>query len=95
MFGKDNLKEIKTILNLPNSTILNIKGIEEIKTLYFDKPIDVLKHIKSTGANALTEYKFTKSSLNDFELKYKRLYSQNNKVILTYNPIYILLNKIM
>lgn len=90
IFANDNLKEIKTVLNLPELANTKLKGIEEEYKLFFDNPVDVLKHIKSTGANALTEYKFTKTSLKAFEQKYTELFSLNGKVSLTYRPLYII-----
>lgn len=90
IFGSENLKEIKTILNIPNTMIKNIKGKEEKIVLYFNTPIDILKHIKLTGTNAITEYKFTKTSLKQFEEKYKSLFSSEDKVFLTYNPLYFI-----
>ncbi len=90
IFANDNLKELQTTLNLKSSLKTNLNGITEEYRLLFDSPMDVLKHIKLTGANALTEYKFTKNSLKIFEEKYKTLYSENGKVCLTYKPLYII-----
>ena len=112
IFANDNFKEIQTVLNIKPSIKTNLHGITEEYSLLFDSPKDVLKHIKATGANALTEYKFTKSSLKTFEEKYRNLYtvkekyynfndvskhsdtSLNNKVSLTYKPLYIIKKKI-
>lgn len=94
LFGEDNLKEIKTLFNFENRVCLTAKIFKEEKIkLYFDTPIDVLKHIKSTGVNAVKEHKFTKSALKEFEKNYKELYSENGKVYLTYNPIYLIIKK--
>lgn len=87
-FGNNNLKELKTVLNLPDAMKTDIKGIEEEKVFYFDSPVDILKHLKYTGANALFGYKFTKSALQSFEERYRSLYSREGKVYLTYNPLY-------
>ena len=94
LFGEDNLKEIKTLFNFQNKINLSAKIIEEetIK-IYFDSPREVLKHLKLTGVNALQEHKFTKSTLKDFEEKYNKMYSENGKVYLTYNPIYLIIKK--
>lgn len=94
LFGEDNLKEIKNLFNFQNKIQITAKVFkEENIKLYFDSPIDVLKHLKLTGVNALKEHKFTKSSLKEFEKKYKELYSENGKVYLTYNPIYLIIKK--
>lgn len=105
IFGEDNLKEIKSIFNIGNEississmeNFLNtqkiiIKKEDKIK-IDFEIPIEVLKHLKYTGTNAIKEIKLTKTKLKDFEQKYKENYTQNNKVYLTYNPIYIIFTK--
>jgi len=88
-FGNSNLKELSEVLNLPDVMKTNIKGIEEEKTFYFNSPVEILKHLKYTGANALCGYKFTKSSLKNFEERYRRLFNKDGKVYLTYNPQYL------
>ncbi len=94
LFGEDNLKEIKNLFNFQNSICVSAKIFkEETIKLFFDSPIDVLRHIKLTGVNAIQEHKFTKSSLKEFEENYKNLYSENGKVYLTYNPIYLIIKK--
>ncbi len=94
LFGDDNLKEIKNLFNFQNKVCVSAKIFkEETIKLYFDTPLDVLKHIKLTGVNALQPHKFTKSTLKEFEENYKNLYSENGKVYLTYNPIYLIIKK--
>lgn len=105
VFGDENLKEIKSIFNLSDKfySLENLKKIfsnynvikfeEDKHQLYFDSPLSVLKHLKYTGANALQPYKMTKSKLKIFEDKYSELYKKNDKVFLTYNPVYIVLKK--
>ena len=105
IFGEDNLKEIKSIFNIGNEississmeNFLNtqkiiIKKEDKIK-IDFETPMEVLKHLKYTGTNAIKEIKLTKTKLKDFEQRYKENYTQNNKVYLTYNPIYIICTK--
>ena len=105
IFGEDNLKETKSIFNIGNEississmeNFLNtqkiiIKKEDKIK-IDFETPMEVLKHLKYTGTNAIKEIKLTKTKLKDFEQKYKENYTQNNKVYLTYNPIYIICTK--
>ncbi len=94
LFGEDNLKEIKNLFNFQNKVCVSAKIFkEETIKLYFNTPLDVLKHIKLTGVNAVQEHKFTKSTLKEFEENYKNLYSENGKVYLTYNPIYLIIKK--
>ncbi len=98
VFGDKNLAEIKNIFGIENkmysmqdlSCFENI--IEDTHKLYFDTPVDVLKHLKLTGVNAIKEAKLTKSKLKEFEIHYKEQYFENGKVYLTYNPVYIVLH---
>ena len=63
----------------------NPRSKEEKIKLYFNSPIDVLKHLKLTGVNAIKEHKFTKSSLKEFEKKYYEQYSEDGKVYFSNN----------
>jgi len=94
LFGEDNLKELQYLFNFQNTIQLSAKIFKEEKIkLYFNSPIDVLRHLKLTGVNAIKEHKFTKSSLKEFEKNYYEQYSENGKVYLTYNPIYLIIKK--
>ena len=66
---------------------------EEKSRLYFDNAIDVLKHLKYTGVNALSPFNLTKSKIKKFEEDYKRKYADNQKVYLTYNPVFVVIKK--
>ena len=98
VFGKDNLKELNEILNIPVKTVdttklpKNTLVVEETVNMFFDSPIDVLRHIKLTGANAIKEMKLTKSILKDFEEKYYEKFALKNRVQLTYNPVYLIIS---
>lgn len=105
IFGQQNLCEIKKLLNVslnyPKITDIinnvdNCKTVyigEEIKRIYFDTPIDIIKHFKQTGVNAVASVKFTKTTLKEFEIKYKKLFVEDEKCYITYNPIYVVLQK--
>ncbi len=105
IFGDENLKEIKNLFNIENKmyTMPELKQFlfgfsdtvikEDSLKQTFDSPLDVLKHLKLTGVNAVKELKLTKTILKQFEADYIKSYSINNKVILTYNPVYILIKK--
>ena len=97
-FGKKNFIEIYETtgisLNYPSKEELkNIfrnytcKIEEELEILSFNSALDVLKHIKYTGVNCLSTSTWTKSNLKDFEEKYKK------PVTLTYNPVYVSVQK--
>lgn len=92
-FGKENFKEIKAVtdIGLNYNSIGELKNIERIKeeilTLEFESPKEVLRHLKLTGVNSIRETHWTKSNLIEFEKQYKLLCP--DKIILTYNPVYI------
>lgn len=103
-FGEKNYFEIKETtglsLNYLKSDTLRHKCEkyfdvlffeEDISTMYFDSPLDVLRHIKESGTNGLKPLSWTFSKLKNFEKFYKENFSENAKVKLTYNPIYVVL----
>lgn len=105
IFGQSNCYEIKKLLNI-SLNYTNIKEIlnnldnckivyigEEIKRFFFDSPIDILKHFKLTGVNSITNTKFTKNKLKVFEKDYKKFFVEKNKCYITYNPVYVVLQK--
>ena len=95
-FASDNFFEIRDAFNisLKYQTIKELEDIfspsatiiQEIHTLCFKNPQDLLKHFKLTGVNAISKnslsYAQIKNSLKIIEEKYQ------NK--LTYKPIYII-----
>lgn len=103
-FGKNNFQEISKITHKK----LWYKSLEELQRLFYDFDIkylekttekmefenakDVLKHIKHIGANAITTQIWTKSDLKSFEENYQK-YKIDGKYILTYEPIYAVLQK--
>ena len=70
----------------PNSLIER-----EIHIMAFDSPKDVLKHLQLTGVNSVESQRWTKKDLTKFENGYKNLC--NRRPMLTYNPIYIKIEK--
>ena len=86
-----NAKIADIINNVDNCKTVYIG--EEIKRIYFDSPIDIIKHFKQTGVNAVAPVKFTKTTLKEFEIKYKKLFVEDEKCYITYNPIYVVLQK--
>ena len=103
-FGEQNYKEIKDTTGLAlnylkTDTLIqlyekffSIEYMEEkTETLLFDTPMDVLKHIKDSGTNGIHTINWTVKKLKDFEKFYSLKFNQNDKVKLTYNPIYVIL----
>lgn len=104
-FGKNNFKEILTVTQksivypsfeelttlLPSNYF--IQTFEEEITEYFPSPIDVLKHLKKTGVNAIEKSVWTKKTMEEFSNHYKRLFSIGENVSLTYHPVYLIIQK--
>lgn len=104
-FCPDNLYEIKTLtgkgLAYPSAVQLRewlsanfhiLYEEEETIPLVFAHPLDVLKHLKYTGVTATASGIWTRGRLEDFYLRYRQLFSINNKeaITLTYRPLYML-----
>ncbi|WP_299546101.1 methyltransferase domain-containing protein [uncultured Helicobacter sp.] len=93
-FGKNNFKELKELFNLSldylslqdypalleHCEILD--SFEFTKTLHFNSPQEVFKHLKNTGVNALkSHFALTKTHLKTYEERF-----QNT---LTYHALFI------
>ena len=101
-FGKENFREIyyalgKT-LNYYSLKELESKLYEyqptieeEVRIMAFDTPKEVLKDIRNTGVNALSQEVWTKKDLINFEKEYNAFCL--NRPTLTYNPIYVFIQK--
>ena len=99
-FGPENFREVNFVLGktLPYYSIYELdemlknydKKIEqEMHVMAFKTPKDILKHIKSTGVNALEMVSWTKSDMQKFENGYNNFCSKSPT--LTYHPIYVLI----
>ena len=64
---------------------------QEMHVKAFKTPKDILKHIKSTGVNALEMVSWTKSDMQKFENGYNNFCSKSPT--LTYHPIYVLIKR--
>ena len=96
IFSVDNFYEIKdtfnvslkykTIKEIENIFSKNAKITQEIHTLQFNNPIELIKHLKLTGVNAIS-----KNSFSVVELKEKmQILEEKYQNKLTYKPIYII-----
>lgn len=103
-FGEQNFKEIKETtgvsLNYLKSDTLKEKCEkdfeivyfeENLQTLCFNSPLEVLKHIKYSGTNGIKSQNWTPQKLKDFDGFYRKSFCMGDKVMLTYNPIYVIL----
>lgn len=108
-FGPENFTEIKatTGQGLEYYTAAELKSMlqktgfetekisEYVKSLHFDSPIDVLRHIKATGVNSIGTVRWTKKDLRGFETAYRKSFPVgSDKVSLTYHPILIVARKL-
>lgn len=106
-FGQENMKEIRRLTGQgisyrsrrelesslrPFYDILHSE--EEILSLPFDTPMEVLRHLRQTGVTGTANAVWTRRKLNLFCSEYKRLFPLNgDSVSLTYHPIYIIAKK--
>lgn len=101
-FGKENFREIRSIRDMGlvyedyKRYYQNYFSTEfynqSINEMYFESAIDVLKHIKNTGTNAINVETWTKSDFKCFEQEYKS-FQKETGLTLTYNPVYYVLKK--
>jgi malonyl-ACP O-methyltransferase BioC len=106
-FGKNNLKEIRKLTGtgLEYSSVELLRDIfssgfeilhlsEEEIPVSFDSSTEILSHFRRTGVNAnCSGIVRTQSGLRSFCNSYDKMFSDGTKVILTYNPIYLVLKK--
>lgn len=106
-FGKKNLNEVSSItgFSLAYRSVGELKhslekdyeilyADEDIVNIKFNSPLDILKHMKETGVTGIESKRWTKGMLSDFCSAYSERYTgKDNKVVLTYHPIYLILKK--
>lgn len=89
------MNELEDILKENSFEIIHLE--EQIFTLYFNTPYEILKHIKSTGVTTFNNEKksklWTKSAMANFEKDYLKENLDNNGVSLTYHPIFCVCRK--
>lgn len=104
-FGKSNLFELRSVTDSglvyrDMDEVLKIASkhfnieeyFEEMHCLYFAEPIDVLKHLRSTGVNGIQSRTWAKSQLQKFNDEYGSKFSTHRGVCLTYHPMYFVLS---
>lgn len=113
IFGQQNLKEIKALTGqgleyhtLPElQQVLTQTGFdvlhlsEQIKTLHFSHPKQVLQHLKATGVTATSaSHRWTKHSLQQFYQDYQQFSEMDPQgraqYTLSYHPIYCIARRI-
>ena len=101
-FGGENFKEIRAVtgkgLSYPNEGQLKnwLKNDYEIRfykeeliSLPFASPVEVLRHMKNTGVTATSVLFWGKKDLAEFCSRYNKLFANGGEVSLTYHPIYV------
>ncbi len=58
-----------------------------IKEVFFESPLEVLRHLKYTGVNGIKSVQWNKRRLEQFSERYIANYSTDAGVKLTYNPL--------
>ncbi|WP_430814799.1 malonyl-ACP O-methyltransferase BioC [Carboxylicivirga sp. RSCT41] len=104
-FGPDNYHEIKSITG--NGIDYQVKeqictaaaGHFELvafqewqERMWFDKPADVLRHMRYTGVNSVTHCQWSKGAMQAFNLAYEA-FAQTNAYPLTYHPYLMIFKK--
>lgn len=106
-FGGENLREIRTLtgngLHYPTLPELRtmlpagyqvLHASEEVSTLGFPTPKEVLRHLKQTGVTGTEKRMWTRARLQAFSEEYIRLFSTaDGRVSLTYHPMYVIAEK--
>lgn len=106
-FGKKNMREIHTLtghgleyLSLDNLKVLLsprfeiLYAEEEIISLPFGTPLEVLRHLKQTGVTGTEKRVWTRGRLQSFCDEYIRMCGNDDRsVSLTYHPIYVIARK--
>jgi len=61
--------------------------------LFFKNGMSVLRHVKSTGANAIGKYAWTKGKISKLVSDYESQFAIEKGVPLTYNPMFFILRR--
>lgn len=105
-FGTENFREIKTLtnngINYPDYKKILSTLKHQYKVLYFcqttekqyfTSTIEMLKTLKNSGVNAIINTVWTPKKLQNFSNEYAEMFSENNKIYITWNPIFFVLKK--
>jgi len=106
-FGPRNLEEMKRLtgtgLYYPSREELlsflpgNFEVVcahDEIIDILFNKPIDVLSHVKNTGVNGISRQRWNRDDIANFCDRYEELFGLDGRVKLTYQPVYLILRNV-
>jgi malonyl-ACP O-methyltransferase BioC len=101
-FGPDNFHEVVTTTGsgLQYQTMADttellkddfeiLESVQYRKTIWFEQPIDVLRHIKATGVGGVSKQMWCKRQLNDFVDAYQQFFVAGKGYALTYHPVLV------
>lgn len=106
-FGKYNLREIRLttggglnyrsqeeIMELLAPYFRVEQIMEEFRLMEFSSPLDILQHLKKTGVNVSGDPSvWTKGRVESFINEYNNRFALDDKVTLTYHPLYLVCRK--
>ena len=105
-FGEKNLNELKTVTNIGLeylsikkykdilSKYFTIEHVEEVFVkLHFETSIDIIKHLKNTGVNAVSENCWTKNDFVKLDKEFTKHFTDDEGFYITFNPSYFICRK--
>lgn len=105
-YGEKNIQEIRNLMNIGLSyktsdeiselmkndfELLSTK--EAIKHMYFNTPVEILKHFGKTGVNGIINHRFTRESLRQFKDHFSSFYINGRGYSLTFHPMIFIARK--
>ncbi|MDO5758712.1 MAG: methyltransferase domain-containing protein [Rhodobacterales bacterium] len=67
--------------------------VQERRQLWFESPLDVLRHLQQTGVNAAASRVWTRTTLAHFSDRYVQAFGTPRGVPLTYHPTWMIAHK--
>jgi malonyl-CoA O-methyltransferase len=105
-FGPQNLREIRDLtgvgLAYPPADAVEewlrqnyrvLHRAEEVVSMQFATPLDVVAHVRQTGVNAVSRAAWRRSELDRFVASYRERWGSGDSVSLTYHPIVFVAEK--
>ncbi len=105
-FGPDNLRELRAVTGagLAYPEAAHIVRVlerdfrvlyrwEDTRTSRFASPLDVLRHLRAMGANAVAQVRWQRSAIDRFVTSYRELWGDGESVALTYHPMIFIAEK--
>ena len=106
MYGPDNLQEIRQLtgIGLDYFSLQEVQAMvskhftldhsdQQREVFHFASPREVLTHLRGTGVNAVSIKPWTHRRLQRFNREYSEIFSDGQKVQLTYHPLYLIAHR--